>query len=214
MPSDPSAHLPTEDETATPAPIWAPNPAVPLLARLLAYLFGGLMLLAVVLSSVTERPPDTAPSPEVWKWHAFADGSGFPYPAEWVLESKSINQGVEVRLALTESSPVRVDALLLTLPRQIGRDDLAQLDESLAAQMRSRFTEFTLDPPSGSGLRSFCYDLVLGAGAQAARLPMRGAWIVQVKDHRALLLIGMTPSPGWATMEFILLRIARKAQLS
>ncbi len=65
-----------------PVPVWAPNPAVPLPARILAYLFGGMTLLAVALNFVIPRPPDAPPARTSWSCYHSNYGCSFPYPAD------------------------------------------------------------------------------------------------------------------------------------
>jgi hypothetical protein len=206
--------------TKAPAPVWSPNPGVPLVARLLAYTFGGLMLLTIFATCLTPRADDVPPIPSAetdWSSLDAGDGCILYYPRGW---SAALQEGdahpdkegyqLEVNFSLYPNSPVQVMAILEDLPLNSEYLVIQQqndwLEKKLLGQRHIRnFTLFdgVLTSISTNG-QAFTFTL--------DNRPMSGAWLIQPKGRFLLSLIGFAPRKGWEATQIIISQMAEKAE--
>jgi len=184
-------------------PVWAPNPAVPLPARILAYLFGGFTLLTVLLSILVDRPPDTPPTPKSWAAFPCTQHCTISYPTGWDVQSPQIKDGEEHVFSLLPGSPVRIESILMQLPGVAHHVDSRQIERLLKPELERRFDNFTVRKNDGiiseadDGEQSFNFTL------KDNTTKMTGVWAVRASGHSLLLFVATTPENGWGTMREI-----------
>jgi len=184
--------------TPTRAPVWAPNPGVPPVARVLAYAFGALLALTVLLSLIIERPPDRPIPPARWATYTAPDGLTLRYPAGWRVRTESQGQSRTILFTQQPHSPVMVQAMTVTLAREIDAAARAFIATAVEHSLRADYPDFT-PTTSDSDLHRFTC-----AARGANPLPLAGGWTLRTDGARAVVLLALTPASGWPAMEPIL----------
>ena len=203
------AEMETQPASPAPMPVWAPNPGVPLLARILAFLFAAALLYTAVMTFRTTRPPDP-PIPDQWASYHLGAESTIPYPANWQTEERNdADDTREASFMLTPSSPVRLEVIVLAIDAGEHRDEvISALTEKLTTGFQTRFTNFALQDESfrcdAGDAKRFTFTL---NGA-----PMTGALLFTPKGHHTLGVIGYAPPDGWPTMQDIFIHAANEAE--
>ncbi|MHB9025598.1 MAG: RING finger protein [Armatimonadota bacterium] len=208
-----SLRLELKHEESTPpahTPIWAPNPGVPIVARILAYTFGLLMLLVTYQTFARERPPDSAPIPGKWSSFESAQGMTIPYPEGWFV-AEDTRENV-VRLMLMPGSPVRVDILSAE-----SRNESVQLTpEMIRPGFEEKLQQIKgYEPQTGvttddTALEMHAFRFV--TRGPRGSLAMSGAWTMRARDQQVLILVATAPREGWQTTERIFSHIADNLQ--
>ncbi|HEY3376450.1 MAG TPA: hypothetical protein VGL77_03060, partial [Armatimonadota bacterium] len=122
------------------APVWAPNPGVPLTARILAYLFAALMLYTVIASYRNVRPPDIPPVPTGWQRYSSAMlHLQISYPQGWIVDDKATAGQTHFSLSLPPAHQVYFEVIGLELPNVITSENLQQLNANLAGNLSEAF---------------------------------------------------------------------------
>jgi len=188
------------------APVWAPNPAVPLPARILAYLFGGITLLAVLLGLVIQRPPDVPPIPKHWSYYNSQHGCSIPYPSDWEMSAEHQDEAMDkVFVKLIPDSPVQMTAFVRQCPATINNTILQHVTASLANEMSKSkgFTEFSeRDEVRISDAdnieRSFTFTANTNHSSK-----MAGAIAMRANDSTLYIVIAISPIEAWVNMKQI-----------
>ncbi len=181
-------------------PVWAPNPAVPLPARILAYLFAALALLTALLGMIP-RPPDTPPEVKKWATYNSSHGCTLPYPAGWDMQVSSNNETDKIIIALLPDSPVQVMAMIRQFPEPVDASLLAQNADDLVAKLRDQFHNFT---PRDDGKISDVADVERSfTFTDENKTAMAGTLTIRTANNSALLLISFAPQEGWSAMRQI-----------
>ncbi len=187
---------PTEPHDPPRAPIWAPNPGVPLTARILAITFGVLLALTVIISLVGERPPDQPLLPKAWDTYATKSGITARVPDGWVSQvAGETDEFTCVRFWQRDGGPVTVDLLGWRLPREIDDAIRAAVAKEVEADLRTSCTGYAPAAPDGDRRRFTC---TLDGHAMA------GAWTRIERGRAVAVLIALTPAAGATTMDAIL----------
>lgn len=193
------------------APIWAPNPEVPLVARLLAYGFAVLMLIAIIATILTKTPPDLPTFPAAWDTYRLGDRYTLRYPKGWEPTHGSSDDNRMVTFIMSPSSDVRIEALARELPEVVDAAVLEQLNAKFENGFRERdeFSSFELRPGDGGWIdgKGRVFDFTV----EDNDTPMTGGWMICVVDTHLICLVGYTPRAGWSTMQDIINQIAREA---
>lgn len=200
-------HYVLHETTHPPAPVWAPTPGVPIVARMLAYSFGALMLFTVILAFAGQPPPDIPASPA--SWHTYTSPTGFtlPYPTDWHLSEKDEGAEDGVVFELPPGDQVRVLAIPIDIP---DGADPNEIDQSLASRLGEEFDAFV---PTGTATTT-AGDLHLFSFSASRKWRthlMKGAWVTRVFPRCALVLIATAPEEGWPPMQTILTHMVEQA---
>lgn len=194
-----------EHTSAAPAPVWAPNPAVPISARILAYLFGGLTLLTAILGLYIARPPDVPPLPNHWATYHTPQGCTLPYPSGWTMRVQPVKgAGDWMIFALMPESPVGVEACTIKLQVQADSLPSGKIEEMWEPDLRKRFKGYTRRDDgtvsvSAEDAKSFTFLFDDNGDA----IKMAGASMVRTSGATVLLLVAYAPEEGWVTMKQI-----------
>ncbi len=199
-----------------PIPVWAPNPGVPIVSRLLAYLFAALMLYTIAQTihvSYTGRKPDIPAPPKEWETFTSVDGCTLPYPAHWATAKKPVEtrKGDEMLeqavFALSSDGQVLVSMLLFTFPQDVGYGTLDNIDQGIEQDSREHFADFTKTEATGLQVegagRTFNF-----TGEDRRKLPMAGGWVIVPDGRRVLCLRAVGPREAWSTMAGVLTHMA------
>lgn len=195
-------------EVATPSshpsrlpqrPIWAPDPAVPLIARMLAYLFAVLMLFTVIRSNTYVRPTDSLLYPQ--QWHNYAAGlCTMTYPSGWRVIDQSERSLAHVYFVYSTAGPSYVETMVQQSSGQITPEmlnDLSQHQEALleGAIPGYRQRTATADDSALTGWHFF------SANAAEPNAPsVIGAWALCAQGNRTLFLLARSSPANWSTM--------------
>ncbi|OPZ86905.1 MAG: hypothetical protein BWY76_00729 [bacterium ADurb.Bin429] len=179
-------------------PVWAPNPGVPPVARGLAYVFGALLALTVSLSIIIERPPDLPVVPARWVMYTAPDGLMLQYPAGWRVRTEAQGQSRTILFTQLPNSPVMVQALMITLSHDIDAAARAFIVKEVENSLRKDYPNYTPTAVEGDLHRFTC------TARDSNPLRLAGGWTLQIHGHRVVVLLALTPAPGWSTMEPIL----------
>jgi len=219
MPSYPTDEFEMTASARAPAPVWSPNPGVPIIARVLAYTFGGFMLIAIIATCMTPRAvdvPSTPSSESDWSSMQVGNGCIISYPRGWVSQPRKEEGGAhppdgqfQVQFSLYPNSPVQVTAVLEELPPDAGDSIVQQKNDWLEATLREQdYTNFTLSDGSLTTIsangRAFTFTL--------ENQPMSGAWVIQPHGRFLFSLIGFAPRKGWQETQLIISQMAIKAK--
>lgn len=192
-------------------PVWAPNPGVPTIARILAYTFGGLMLLTLFATCLTPRADDSPPIPKTEQdWAALKTHNGcvLYYPRGWAVEQETIDNRVQVNCALIPGSPVQVMILLQETSEHDGFLAVGQIRSQLEKMLPERLDDFTLSDKTLT---------IISSNGQAFTFtdrgkPMSGAWVIEPRGRFVLCVMGQAPRSSWRQTELIVSQMAKKAQ--
>ncbi len=210
---EPSSQLPalpstTRAGSAVPlsaVPVWAPNPAVPLPARILADLFGGMTLLAVVLSMMIPRSPDTPPLTKNWTYYHSNYGCSFPYPADWDMHAESKDDTDKVILALMPDSSVQAYAIIRQFPVEINDKMLQKAANGMVDSLSTQkgISDFTgrdeeKISDAADAERSFTF-----TGNEIHNNKMAGTLTLRADHQTLFILIAISPAEGWGNMRQI-----------
>lgn len=177
------------------APVWAPNPAVPVAARVLAYLFGALMIVTVLVSLYSNRPPDRPHFPQRWQQYRSAAGVTVPYPDGWAVTTKPIADGEQVYFSFTPGGLIQVELLIKTLPGEADEEIRAYIRQVIDEQLRQRLPAYTSGDTLSNGLHSFTFRMDTGTAAA-----MTGAWRLDAEHTHAVRLLAVSPTPSWPAL--------------
>ena len=203
----------TPGAPAPAVPIWAPNPGVPLLARVLAYLFAAMMLLAVVLTMTGARAIDP-PVPPEWESYALGTNCTVPYPSAWVPipPDTPLDKGMqEISFALVDRhNPIHYDVLLLPLSTtgDDSHDILDKLNAIQGERLAQQLHHFTQSDEvihcTGGDAKTFTCTL---NGAL-----IDGAFLFLPRGQRTLGIIAFCPADGWPVMQDIFTHVANETK--
>jgi hypothetical protein len=200
------AHSPPASpvESAPPrSPVWTPNPGVPLTARVLAYAFGALLGLAILLSLVIERPPDLPLKPARWATYTTSIGMTLRYPAGWTLRTTGKGRAVTLFFAQLNGSPVTVEVLATELREEVDADAQARIGRIVEDELLRDYPDYTpASAPSGDLHRFTC------TTGGTHPLAQTGAWLLRIHGTKVAVFIARTPLAGWPVMEGILTEMA------
>jgi len=191
-------------------PVWAPNPGVPVIARMLAFIFGGLMLLTVFATCLTPRAPDIPPIPNAetdWRRLDTKNGCVLYYPRGWIPEPQSDGEQFNMQFSLCPGSLVQVTAILEEATPNTEYLATDQINSRLEADLQDKLDNFTLTEGTLTTIaangRAFTFTKY--------NRPMSGAWVIQPEGRFLLCLIGFAPRDGWEATQIIISQMATKA---
>jgi len=216
MPTFPTDEFEMTASARRPAPVWSPNPGVPIIARVLAYTFGGLMLLTIIATCLTPRAVDIPSLPNSesdWSSLPVENGCILYYPRGWVIqpqEDDAAGERFQVQFSLYPNSPVQVTAMLEELPPDAGDSIAQQKNDWLEATLRRQQKYKNLILTDGAlstfadNSRAFTFTL--------ENRPMSGAWVIQSRGRFLLSLIGFAPRQGWQETQLIVSQMASRVE--
>jgi hypothetical protein len=189
---------PIQDPPAKPfrqqIPVWAPDPAVPLFARILSYLFATFMLLTVIRACAMPRPFDYPNLPTMWK-NSDVNGVSLPYPDDWhkvrIADSAS---WVLTDLQFYYTPPTR-NVLQL---RMITTNDADINPQKVIANLIDNYVEQSDADDSAADWHTF-----VGYPVGTTR-KISGAWVIRVVGDQTVILLAYSPEQGWQVTRQIL----------
>lgn len=219
MPQLPLDDLQISQPTEPATPIWAPTSGVPMLARILAYTFGGFMLLAFFVSCLSHPAPDIPNVPTTWNTLVLKQGSSVPYPREWhpyhvqdatgetllsfdaisLLPSAEYSNGIELY-------PTHIEIIMLQLPANSEIARKSTVNRYISQVLDRRLENFNLQ--GGEAMLDSDENVPFIFGER--RNPMSGEWTVLLHDGLALVLVGCANPEGWQATQLILHEMASR----
>ena len=198
---------------ASPAtPVWAPNPGVPIVARMLAYCFGALVLLTIIATVLSTPAPDVPKYPARWSTLHLSAKCAVPYPEGWYTFDlqPAADSGIDAAQSIAllpnnkypvQEYPVRVEALLVEVPAGRKRNDMVQaLNDYVLKMLRQRLKTFEM---AGDGGASDA-DADIAFTFTQDKQPMRGEWMIYLHGDAALILVAFASPEGWMATQVIL----------
>jgi hypothetical protein len=176
-------------------PVWAPDPAVPLIARILAYLFAVLILLTVIRACAIPRPLDYPVYPTNWKQEN-NNGILLQYPDNW----QQIN--------LTDPDPLVVtDLQFIYSPPTSGMQQIrvitvSDLNTDPETIVSSLINHYTLQPGQGEDQSADWH--TFSGTTRDTNKPFLGAWTSRIIANQLVLLLAYAPTPGWEVTQQVL----------
>lgn len=202
---------------ANRVPVWAPDPGVPLIARLLAYIFGVLMLFTV-MSSLRPRPPDIPAYPS--EWRIFEKyGLTIPYPDNWQYQNRTQGENVHIAFYLPpRTDMVRVEIFSFNINNSTATalDPLGKSSNELASERfeewlrEEYYTGYTAKMETGvAGYHYFTAQPLSKDGP-----PIVGAWVSRVQGGTIIFATAASSAPAWHVTENIFSKIVENIQLA
>lgn len=173
-------------------PIWSPDPAVPLIARILAYVFAALMLFTVIHSNTHVRPLDNLLYPQRWRNYTGALCT-VTYPSGWRVIDQSERSLSHVYFVYSTAGPSYIETMVRQSGELITPETMEQLLETKLAGYQPR--EATNDDDALAGWHFF-----RASAAEPNAAPVVGAWLLRTQEDRTLFLLAMSPADNWSTM--------------
>lgn len=197
-------------------PVWAPDPGVPLIARLLAYIFGVLMFFTVI-SSLRPRPPDIPEYPNQWKIYE-KNGLTISYPDKWQYQDRTQNNDIHVAFYLPpRTDMVRVEIFCYKINN--FTTSLAPLDKTSDELANERFeqwlrkdyyTGYTAKMEAGiSGYHYFTAQPLSEDGP-----PIVGAWVSRLQGGTIIFITAASSAPAWHVTENIFSKMVQNIQIA
>jgi len=217
---------PAHDESAAPVlPVWSPNPEVPLVARLLAYTFGGLMLLTLIAYLWTPQAPDIPPLVSTWAAYRTQSGLTLPYPDRWAvtpLPSKGDDRVIFTLMPVppgTDIPMTEVQILAIAEPgeRAPGYLEIDRANRGLEEDFIAHFQDLQAKYPRQ--YRGFAWQGTEGLSPTRRgrvftftndKRPVTGGWIIVTRGRYLIRLIAFAPTAGWDAMKVILIQMAQQ----
>lgn len=202
---------PQQKTTTIHRPIWVPNPAVPLTARILAYVFGFLIIFTVVRSCTYNRPADEVTAPTAWRAYRCKQGQMIPYPDGWGIDDRSAHNYTDVIFYLPPGGWVRMETVILQTDYTIEPYMVEQLNAKFEENLRKEYSDY-----SEQGADRLMSDWHLFQAKMADKDPRRrvtGAWATRVQVNRILLIVASAPSGSWRNMRDIMSHVETGATL-
>lgn len=198
-------------------PVWAPDPGVPLIARLLAYIFGILMFFTVI-SSLRPRPPDIPAYPSEWKLFA-KDGLSVPYPAKWQYLDRTQGENIHIAFYLPpRTDMVRVEIFSYSINNS-SSSALAPLEKSTSELAAERFEEWLREEyytgytaKTETGVSGYHYFTALPLSEDGP--PIVGAWVSRVQGGTIIFATAASSAPAWHVTENIFSKIIENIKLA
>jgi len=190
-----------------PMPIWTPNPGVPLLARILAYLFGTALLVTTVVTWITPHQIDP-PKPEQWTNLPIGTEIVIPYPAGWQTEEHPGENGAREASFALPGSPAHLEVIVLPLDIREFRDEAVEkLQQKMVDWLTARYKQFEVQPGSfhcdaGEAKR---FTFLLNDA------PIAGALLFVPKGTHTLGIVAFSPPDGWPVMQDIFMHTVNGA---
>ena len=207
VPVSPGAHH------APRVPVWAPDPGVPMIARLLAYIFGVLMLFTVI-SSLRPRPPDIPSYPNEWK--LFQNyGFSIPYPTNWVMQDRTQGGNTHVAFFLPpRTDMVRVEVFAYRVEPSSVRDDAAwQISEAAAARFEEWLRQdYYTGYLSKQGTNITGYHYFTAHPLSDDGPPIVGAWVARAQGNTVLFITAVSSAQAWHVTESIFAAMVQRIQ--
>lgn len=192
--NQPPAPEPRQRPFRSLSPVWAPDPAVPLAARILSYLFAVVLLLTVIRACSMPRPFDYPVLPTEWKSNTF-HGVTLQSPANWQVISIPERDSVVMNDLLFYYTPptrevlqMRVIILNCAITQASAEDIVKKLVDQYAPQagnsegMPANWHEFRGYPTR-------------------AKQAICGSWFAQISGNQSVLLLGFAPEDGWTVTQ-------------
>lgn len=178
------------------APIWAPNPGVPLTARILSITFGVLLALTVLFTLVSDRPPDLPLPPRAWDTYTLKPGITTPRPAGWTAQTVAEKDDFAcVRFWQRDGGPVTVDLLGWRLSAPADERVADAIAKQVESDLHDACPQYVSAAVDGDRRRFTC---------TLDGLAMSGAWTLATRDNMIVAFIALTPTDGAAAMDGIL----------
>jgi len=210
MSEDPQVELSRHAPAVIPStPVWAPTPGVPIIARLLAYAFAALMLVAMALSFLAKRPQNLPFPPQKWEYYHSEQGSIVPYPASWHLvhqTKKGNDQPDVVRVLFPDGwDENNTDIIILsyTLPQQGNTEiDSSKVLDRLESLRQTRFSSdnYVISATDASVAPNNLHSFTLTGKHQQIK---SGNWLLLLKDNHFTYIESVTPVDGKQVMDTI-----------
>ncbi len=178
-------------------PVWAPDPAVPLVARLLAYCFAIFMLLTVIRACTMPRPLDYPVMPMSWKSDSI-NGITLQYPDNWQMVSITETDPVVVTDLQFSYTPPTTDVLQLRVFTLNGQFD----EYSEASFIKDHLTAYAPQLINGEDDPADWH--TFRATSTLAKTSIQGAWVARVVGNQTVLLLSFAPAAGWRVTQQIL----------
>ena len=179
-------------------PIWTPDPGVPLVARILSYFFGFLVVITIFRSCTFERPPDLPVMPGKWQTYRTPQGMSIAYPDTWTVNDRSQNGQPDYFFSLSNS--VYIEACVVESSYPLASNDDAAFDERVEAELQKDIPGYTAQ---GIDARSGWHRFTTSNPSSQQKTPLQGAWTSRIQGNDAACLIAVSPSEGWPEMEQI-----------
>ena len=212
MPEQPFiARVPAGNRPAARQPIWAPNPAVPPAARILAYAFGILTLLTVMISINYTRPADLPVVPDKWQTYS-TENFSIPYPDGWDVDSDDSDaRQQEVTFTQIPDPYIHVTAVCFKARGPISAESTDRLKAELEKMLSKQYIDFkvknipnTSVSPAATPNPVDNWNRFSGRHRDEQKHQIVGAWVLKIQGSRALFIEGISTEDGWANMEKIL----------
>jgi hypothetical protein len=178
-------------------PVWAPDPAVPLLARILAYVFTAFLLLTIFRALTMPRPLDYPEMPKSWK-SASANGITLQYPDDWQMVRYTHRATwVETDMDFYYTPPTRS---MMQLHMITTSDMQVNPQEDIVEKLIDHYTEqpTNTDDTSTTSWHAF------SGNPPRSEQPIQGAWVAQLVGNHLVVLLAYAPGQGWAVTQQIL----------
>lgn len=190
------------------APIWAPNPAVPIIARILAYCFGALMMVTVVRSCLNVRPPSFPTYPAQWKTFSAEPGMTIPYPGDWTMHDQSANDNLDLIFMMLPNDLTHIEVLVIREDETVDAERLQQITARINERMMTIYPGYRAQEGEGDN----AWRRFRANGVDKTPMPIAGAWNVRAQGNRILYLVAVSHEDGWSTMERIATHVMNEAR--
>jgi len=221
MPEQPfNARVPAGKRPTAPQPIWAPNPAVPPAARILAYAFGILTLLTVMISINYTRPADLPVVPDKWQTYN-TENFSIPYPDGWEMKDHKTTGQQQVIFYQAPDPYIRINAICLSNRYPIDAESVEKLKLQLEAHLDKEYNDYKKgdsvnDPGATMGAVGAMgnWNMFSGRLDDEAKHRITGAWALKVQGTRVLYIEAISAENGWYDMAKIFSSVCSSATLT
>ncbi|MHB0938055.1 MAG: hypothetical protein ACYDCO_16865 [Armatimonadota bacterium] len=192
-------------------PVWAPNPGVPVISRILAYSFGAFMLITLFATCFTPRAADSPPIPQTeqdWTVLRTDNGCVLYYPRNWTIQQEVNDNQLQVDCSLIPGSPVQVTVLVRESTDTESYLAVEQMKDQLEKMLTAKLKDFALSDETLTTISSNGQAFNFTTNGQ----PMSGAWVMEPRGRFVLCVMGSSPRDSWKATELIVSHMAKKAE--
>lgn len=183
-----------QDRPMMQRPIWAPNPGVPLTARILSYIFALLVVVTIFRSCAYERPSDLPVFPRQWASYLTPQGMKIPYPSDWSPADHTQNGEPDFYFALGNS--VHIEVSMAEASYDLDTSQFPEIEQHIEENMQKDLPGYSpqvVDAVTG-------WHLFHLTPPHSHKPPLQGAWTARIQGNRVACLIAVAPNEGWPAM--------------